>query len=770
MIERWRARSSWDKAGIWLLLVLVFLINGSARSRAETGVPGSVTVVEVHQGVPTFMLEGEPFTTPAYATYNIQERFFREMGDAGVRLYTFVVNIAGGTYRHTRPSWVAPDVWDYTDLDARAAAVLSGDPDAMLMPRFYISAPQWWLEKHPEEVMVLHDGATKYAVEEMGLVTGVQYPSLGSTKWREAMAVALRNVIDHIENSDYADRVFGYQLSGLATEEWYHWGRSSSQMNDYSLPMTLAFRDWLRQRYGSVEKLRESWADSTLEFDVVQIPTKQERLGNRRAMFRDPVREMNVIDFYSFYNEIIPDTIDYLAGVVKEATGGKKVVGAFYAFMFEFGGDPQFGHNALGRLVESENVDFVLVTASYHNRQLASGGDYVRSPAKTVSLHGKVWYHDNDVASFLYPIMITRGVPKEHLQWLGLTDSVQETIWMYRRVVGFVLANGFYTDYYDLHGGYYSYPKLLDEVKRINQVYEDSQEYDRSSNSEILVVADERSTMYASFRNAYMEASLRNTMQALTKIGAPFDVVLVDDVALIDPEQYKLVIFLNAYHLSDEQRQLIKDTLAKDERTILWSYATGLFRGSERSADLMAELVGMNTVDSGKQVLPEIELVPVDGELGKALALTGISAIDLYSGLGIPSSRIDLVYVDDPEAIVLGVLPSTKLATFAAKEQENWTSIYSIAPVLPPEIYREIARNAGVHIYAEEGDTLYANRSYLTLHGDGEGLRTIRLPQKHTVMDVFTGETLGENVEKITARLQAGETLVLRLVFAPDGK
>jgi hypothetical protein len=37
------------------------------------------------------------------------------------------------------------------------------------------------------------------------------------------------------------------------------------------------------------------------------------------------------------------------------------------------------------------------VTASYFNRQSATGSDYQRSPAASLTLHGKLWYHETVV-------------------------------------------------------------------------------------------------------------------------------------------------------------------------------------------------------------------------------------------------------------------------------------------------------------------------------------------------------------------------------------
>ncbi|MBN1854259.1 MAG: hypothetical protein JW829_16135 [Pirellulales bacterium] len=66
-----------------------------------------------------------------------------------------------------------------------------------------------------------------------------------------------------------------------------------------------------------------------------------------------------------FFETYVPETMDYLCRASKEACGGRKVVGAFYCYMFEFGGDPEYGHNAMARFLRSKYIDFAMVTASY---------------------------------------------------------------------------------------------------------------------------------------------------------------------------------------------------------------------------------------------------------------------------------------------------------------------------------------------------------------------------------------------------------------------
>lgn len=744
--------------------------------------------VTLKDGIPVFTINDEPWTSPIFSAYQINKKYFQQMAEAGCRAHMFVVEVGSG-YGHSRECWLGPDSYDYSCIDERVEVVLEADPNALIMIRLYLAAPQWWLDANPQEALVLENGRTTFSEPSFNIAVQYdkRYASLGSNKWREDMAMALRQVVRHIEKSDYGERVFAYSLSGLSTEEWYHWGCCDiNQLGDYSQPMTEAFRNWLRMKYGSVEELCHAWGCHNLTFEGVTIPTGKDRVGTSKAMFRNSEKDMHVIDFYSFYNEIIPETIDYFAGVVKDETGGRKTVGTLYCYMYEFKGDPEFGHNALGKMLESRNIDFFQVEPSYGSRQLGSGGDYVRGPAKSVALHGKVWYHDNDVASYRYPQIAQHKVPEFYASWLGVTRSAEESVWMYRRTVGFALGHGMHYGFFDLHGGYYDDPELLQGVKGICNVAEGARHHARQSTSEILVVTDERSTMYCTYGNAFQAASLHSTMHQMIKVGAPYDSILVDDLEVADLSQYKLVIFLNSYHLDDRQRDLIRTTVLRDGRTVLWCYAAGLFNGRSRSLDLMHDITGFDMQESPHAMRPRMEFSQVEHPIAEAIERLGWYGIDSHgvcfdapyrpkegenrlaespkNGATQSEKLLDAIFVCDPKSTVLGTVPGTGMPVFAVKNMGTWTSIYSMIVNFPAPILREIARMAGVHIYSDQNDTLYTCSSYLTLHADGAGLRRVDLPYSCDVVDAFTGEQLGRQVTSFEKELRDGETLLVYLL------
>ncbi len=232
---------------------------------------------------------------------------------------------------------------------------------------------------------------------------------------------------------------------------------------------------------------------------------------------------MAVIDFYQYYNELMAETIDYFCGVVKGATNRQKVVGAFYAYMFEFAGNPESGHLAVQKLLQSTELDFIVVTASYGQRQLGSGGSILRSPHTSLLLHRKLWYEDNDNVSFLFPQVAKRIGDQE---WerskvvLAATDTVEENKWIFQRGAGFSLASGVHQSFFDLHGGYFDHPQIMADVKDLYGLFTRAEAHDLSSAAEILVVADERSVMYTTRHSQLLQQNLYDPPYRLIKCGA----------------------------------------------------------------------------------------------------------------------------------------------------------------------------------------------------------------------------------------------------------
>jgi len=758
-----------------LLLAVSMTFVGQLRGQV---IPGPTSVVAKRDGQLSIQLDGIPLGSLPYATYAPNERYFAQFGEAGTNVYSFSVNTGEEPWWHSVPTWVSGGVWNFSEFDEWVHLAIKANPNALFVPRIYIGEPDWWRDLHPDELIVFDDGKERTTRRRHPFRLWPEkesrsYGSIASSIWRQDMANSLRRLLKHIHESEYGDRIIGYQLNGLNTEEWYYFTRGEDpgdQLGDYSRPMREYFREWLKEKYQTDSALQTAWSKSDATFMTVELPTIEERSHRRgKAAFRDPSTYMNVIDFYECYNGLIPDTIDYFARVVKEETQAGKVVGAFYSYLFEFQGRPDTGHNASQKLLASENIDFIAVTASYGNRTLGRGGSILRSPHTSMHLHGKLWHEDNDTVSFLFPEVSRRIGDNE---WerskvvLAATDDAEQSQWIFLRGAGFAIANNVHQTLLDLHGGYFDHPDLMNTVQELNELTERTLQYDRSSCAEILVVADERSTYYPTMKSELMKQALYDPPYSLIKLGAPYDCIYLDDLSIIDMEPYKLVIFLNAYHLTSQQIELIQQTVLTPGRTIFWTYDVGRFSENCDTPETLSILTGMEFERKESQglIAPRIEIRPNTGFFTDNI-------IESHSRIIGPNEEsCHPVILRDPDAIILGICVDNAEAVLGEKTRDGVRSVYSLTASLPPQFYRELAKSAGVHIYNDQDDTLYVCKDFLAINADGVGVRTLEFPISVNVFDAVSEVKLANAVGTFELPLVDLETRILRIEPAANNQ
>ena len=116
----------------------------------------------------------------------------------------------------------------------------------------------------------------------------------------------------------------------------------------------------------------------------------------------------------------------------------------------------------------------------------------------------------------------------------------------------------------------------------------------------------------------------------------------------------------------------------------------------------------------------------------------------------------------------IGTHPVSGKPVVAIKQMEGWTSVYSSAFELPATLMRNIARQAGVHIWVDSDDALYADGGYVGLHAATAGEKTILLPIDCTAVDVITGRVVPVKERKAHLQMEFGDTVLLRLM--PHGQ
>ena len=220
---------------------------------------------------------------------------------AGVRFVSFFVD----------PPWAPPGTTpDWSQVDAACQRVIDANPDALLVPRIGMWAPDWWLKAHPDDLMRWDKRPSAKDGRPMASITSPSY--------RHDAAEQLRAFVTHVEQK-FGPHVAGYHPAGQNTEEWFYEATWSRQLNGYGKTDLIAWRKWLLDRYGTDLALRAAWHQPGAALASVQVPSPEARRGAPAGVLRDPATEQPVIDFTEFQQQSMADCVCELAHVAREA-------------------------------------------------------------------------------------------------------------------------------------------------------------------------------------------------------------------------------------------------------------------------------------------------------------------------------------------------------------------------------------------------------------------------------------------------------------------
>lgn len=617
---------------------------------------------------------------------------------------------------------------NFSDVDRRIEEALKANPDALILPRTGATwPPKWWIDQHPDEIMLYNDGKRQTA-------------SVHSKLWCQAAFDNLKSFVTHLEEK-YGDHIIGYHPCGQHTGEWFYDRSWEGMLSGFELPARTAFKDFIKSKYATDKGLRTAWHDPDITLEQVDIPSLREQTHCLAGEFRDPAAERKVIDFLEFRNNEMADAVELMGKAVKEGAPDKLSVN-FYGYPFELANQPygvQFsGHLALGRLLKSPYIDVICSPCSYYDRG-PGGGGYFMSPIDSVQLHGKLWLVEDDTRTHL-------GEPDKEYEIKRMKDA-RETRGVLERNFAHIITHGTAVWWMDLFGvGWFSGDEMWSDLSLLQGVYTQTLSSLEKYHPEIALIVDERSCFYAQPAPGALAPLLAASREQWYRVGAPLGIYLLDDLIEGRVPPAKLYVFLNAFTLDSQQIQAIKTQACRRESTVLWMYAPGIVNGGELSPESISSLIGIHV----KTAATGADTVTFEGS-GQTFPAGGIGLSPAF-------------VIDDPKARPIAHRSRENgSVAVASKKMDGWTSIYSAAMQLPTDALRNIARQAGVHIYNDQNDVVMAGNGIVALHASSDGLKKIVMPRKCAAVDCVSGARLAP-AREFEFEMKRGDTKLLRIV------
>ncbi|MBR2949871.1 MAG: beta-galactosidase [Lachnospiraceae bacterium] len=724
--------------------------------------------VRDHNGAPTLFINEKPVPAMLHLRCKVfgeeatgPDRFTESFKDAGFSL----MSVLSEEFVNFDKAWdPETDTFKKEAFAGFAAlrAYAQKWPDTKFLIRVHPEprgADSPWLKMHPEEWEINQDGVDAF----------YPCPSYASRVWMKDAKRYLVALMESLVELGLEDNLLGLLIGGADSGEWVKIGPMEDWAADYSAPMQKAFSEWLKNKYQTVENLRKAWGNPEADFEN-PVPSPEAQGAAELYLMKDPVKNRDSIDHFHFLADLVAQDIIELCEAAESVTDHRHLMGVFYGYLHEMVWNNGFfgqgrldadvdhsaaarsGHGGLRKTLDSPAVDFFCSPVGYGFRGIGGEAGFM-SPEESVRLAGKLWISEEDIRTFHYP---------EDAGY-GKAETPEETVTIMTRQFSNLLVHGagaWFCDWW--HSGkigVFDDPKVMDAFAQMMKLANlDLNLPDRGSSAEVAVVIDAYSSFYRSTRNNFDMPNWRNRAWGLARMGVPTDYVMLDDILSGKAKEYKLYFMMNTFHFSDADRALIRERLYKDNKVILWLWAPGFLNDDRMDVTFCRELTEMPLRQYSRQWSPNLYLSDFEHPITQNLPTSTYWGTDMRLG---PLFTVE----KDPAVRELGtvVIQQGRSETgFAIRENETYTTVYSAGPNIPPGVLRELARYAGVHVFTEEEDVMYANGHFVMLHTVRGGDKTIRLPKKTNVWDAFTGRKVAENTHVFTDRMERRTT---RLYF-----
>jgi hypothetical protein len=734
--------------------------------------------VQAYKGRPTVHINGQPQALPGYSTFG------RTAWDKDLPLF----------YLHPMGVYfIEPPVLPWTDspevlsgatltsdqisLDEMATRILAGAPDAWIIVRFTPHPPYSWYEQHPEQ----------YFMSEEFAVDNEMAPSLASDAFWDMATRMTERLVRDVESRPWSSRVIGY--ANFQITEGTHSPLHEGMLFDHNPLMLRQYREHLRRKYGTDQKLQEAHGDPKVQLATADIPFDklrgsvvsvsqlnywqnaadnralrdylelQAELWHRRfaqsneAMVR--ALQRNVLLIHDCFKETMQGWSNFgffRYGKVREEFAWR------LAYPETMGGS---GHMRIAALFDTPGFSGLITPHDYQARGI--GGVYEpEGMADSMILRGKYFMSEMDTRTHLIEgneIARAKNIKElAAITWRNLATSI---------------TRGFNSYWMEGGAGWFRDADIQRLIDRQAKVINQSIEWEHETVPSIAMIIDDTCALETNGDGSFLnEAVMTEWKTGLSRCGVPRNIYLFDDLALGNFPKHRVYYFPNLFRLTAEKLAVLKERVFRDGVVVVWGPGSGISDGehvgiesAQRLTGFSFECIGVNSprrflvTNNGHPLtrgLPEDTIVgsplsygpillPTDGTV---LADSWTKGGHRYTGMAIKE---------------FGKGAAQSATGIASRGPGDFAGVFVTAVPLPANLWRNLARYAGAHVYSENNDVLLADRTVVALHSAYSGTKTILLPGPRRVHDVIAGTLFAPRTARITFELDAPETRIFRL-------
>lgn len=668
------------------------------------------TSIIKHNSVNYIAIDGKPMDTLAFKSFRPTKNNVGDFNKAGVKI--FHVYCSGLPSKLEMPyslfgeTWFGDKNYDFANLDKQIDFFKESAPDGYVFINVHLDVRPWWLQQNegrPNSFTHLSQIA-------------------GDEKWKKDTADYLKALIEHTE-AKYDDFVLGYFLLGGTTTEWF-----SDFDYEASHPIKLAaYRNYMDDQ-------------------SIEIPTKEELEKPENQIFLDPIKDKAVIDYRKFHHNLIADLVLYYAHSAQEVLNHKKLVGLFFGYILELAGPRIWdaGHLEGDKVYDSPDIDLIATPSSYMFRDFDDAGAYMLL-SDSIERRNMMYFASFDHKTFKFYDLLTdkRRLCNDEMTVVALhrltesrsdfLETREKTIEAMRREFMLRMYKRTGMWWFDMLEGWYYDDGLMEEVAKLTKLSEKLTKETMQSNSEVAVFVSNESLYYVNKCSRINTLTICRQREGLARMGAPYDIFSLNDIDKVNKDKYKVCIFTNAYYLTDEQREYINTEIKKDGRTLVFLGGCDCVSDEGFSLAKMEEMCGF-------------KLSEIDTEETKINAFDG--------SFGYDKVKNPIFYINE-EIEFLGRYSKSRKGGLARKDFGDYKTVFSGIGNLTGTVLREILREAGVFIYAENDVSIYVNSRLIGVYNSKNEYTEIRVKEDGEYTEIFSGKKV--NSQNGIIKLHTGE-------------
>ena len=592
--------------------------------------------------------------------------------------------------------------YDFSQVDDMVRRLLEINPDAyvVISPRFMM---QFWIQTNMTERVGYETGdPNPNAGDEFR--ERVLRPSPASDAFRALVVDMIKKLGEYVETKPWRKRLVCFRLSYGTYTEWCYFGMYEGP--DNGPRMQEKFRAYMKAKRNVDDAAIPPQSARKHEYSDSSQP-------NKNGDLLDPAVDRDVLDYYDCLINTMADFLLEMADAAKQAFPGR-LVGAYYGYLYD-DHPPEGATSLLDKVLSSPNVDILSCPAYYSKDGRRAGGSYVtRTIPSLFRRYGKLALLEDD--SRFHHI---RGWLASQNDGLALcTETPRETEMCMRR--------NWFNQFFDGGGIQLNDPITQSGTRphafddpAVFRAIEDSKaalamagaSADASGNEVAVVFSAREAIRRDGGKCSYFTWNLYQTsLLYLNASGIPFDLLSLEDY-IDNPRDYKVVMFLNAFYLTPDERTALVQRTRRPGMTAIWVGPAG------------------GVTDYGFD----------DAAMS---ALTGVAATGVAR-----RSNIDCVDADASRKY------TTNSVYYVKTLADGVRSI--IVPDMPagsngtgPYVYAALLKAGGARQYVEPGNYIRRHGDIYMYHTGTNAMHTtITLPEDVVkVRELFTGAEYNSNV------------------------